>query len=212
MRQREARFTVNASAAELWRFIRDFESLCTCIPGVEHIERLDDSSVELTVKEKVGVVPLIVDLTARIDAEDPPHSLHAVAKAEHLTMEIDVVLTESGAQTERITLAVQSRRRGAAQARRRPPVRAPSDRADRAVRRVPRAALRRRCAGRERDAAQPRARDGRNHGLAPLARSNLEPPPGGVALCGKIGAEPRRCRNVGPIFPPTSSRCCVAGR
>jgi carbon monoxide dehydrogenase subunit G len=100
MRQREARFTVNASAAELWRFIRDFESLCTCIPGVEHIERRDDSSVELTVKEKVGVVPLIVDLTARIDAEDPPRSLHAVAKAEHLTMEIDVVLTESGAQTE----------------------------------------------------------------------------------------------------------------
>lgn len=100
MRQREARFTVTASAAELWRFIRDFESLCTCIPGVERIARLDDRSVELTVKEKVGVVPLIVDLTARIDAEDPPHSLHAVAKAEHLTMEIDVALTESGAQTE----------------------------------------------------------------------------------------------------------------
>jgi len=100
MRQREARFTVNAPAAELWRFIRDFESLCTCIPGVERIERLDERSAELTVKEKVGVVPLIVDLTARIEAEDPPRSLHAVAKAEHLTMEIDVALTESGAQTE----------------------------------------------------------------------------------------------------------------
>jgi len=100
MRQREARFTVNAPAAELWRFIRDFESLCTCIPGVERIERLDDRSAELTVKEKVGVVPLIVELTARIEAEDPPRSLHAVAKAEHLTMEIDVALTESGAQTE----------------------------------------------------------------------------------------------------------------
>ena len=54
MRQREARFTVNASAADLWRFIRDFESLCTCIPGVERIERLDERSAELTVKEKVG--------------------------------------------------------------------------------------------------------------------------------------------------------------
>jgi len=100
MRQREARFTVNAPAADLWRFIRDFESLCTCIPGVERIERLDDRSAALTVKEKVGVVPLIVDLTARIETEDPPRSLHAVAKAEHLTMEIDVALTESGAQTE----------------------------------------------------------------------------------------------------------------
>jgi len=100
MRQREARFTVNASAADLWRFIRDFESLCTCIPGVERIARVDDRSAELTVKEKIGVVPLIVDLTARIEAEDPPHSLHAIAKAEHLSMEIDLALTESGAQTE----------------------------------------------------------------------------------------------------------------
>lgn len=100
MRQREAQFTVNASADELWGFIRDFESLCTCIPGVERIHRLDDRTAELTVKEKVGVVPLIVDLIARIDAEDPPRSLHAVAKAEHLTMEIDVALEESGSRTE----------------------------------------------------------------------------------------------------------------
>jgi carbon monoxide dehydrogenase subunit G len=100
MRQREAQFTVNASAEELWRFIRDFESLCTCIPGVERIRRVDDRTAELTVKEKVGVVPLIVDLTARIEAEDPPHRLHALAKAEHLTMEIDVALrgTESGTE------------------------------------------------------------------------------------------------------------------
>ncbi len=100
MPQREAKFVVNAAPDELWKFIRDFESLCTCIPGVERITRVDDRTAELTVKEKVGVVPLIVDLTARIDAEDPPHSLHAVARAKHLTMEIDVALQASGSGTE----------------------------------------------------------------------------------------------------------------
>jgi len=100
MRQREAQFTVNAPAEDLWRFIRDFESLCTCIPGVERIRRVDDRTAELTVKEKVGVVPLIVDLTARIEAEYPPHSLHALAKAEHLTMEIDVTLRRTDSGTE----------------------------------------------------------------------------------------------------------------
>lgn len=100
MHQREAKFAVNASPEALWGFIRDFESLCTCIPGVERIRRVDDRTAELTVKEKVGVVPLIVELTARIEAEDPPRSLHAVASAEHLTMEIDVALQAADAGTE----------------------------------------------------------------------------------------------------------------
>jgi carbon monoxide dehydrogenase subunit G len=99
MPEREVTFAVNASAEELWRFIRDFESLCSCIPGVERINRVDDRTVELTVKEKVGVVPLIVDLTAHIETEDPPRSLHAVAKAEHLTMAIDVALEETASGT-----------------------------------------------------------------------------------------------------------------
>ena len=100
MPQREEKFSVNASPDDLWTFIRDFETLCGCIPGVERINLLDDRSVELTVKEKIGIVPLIVDLTGQVEAEDPPHSLHAVATAEHLTMEIDVALqgTETGTE------------------------------------------------------------------------------------------------------------------
>ena len=100
MPQREAKFTVNAPPEELWRFIRNFQSLCTCIPGVERIDVVDDRTAELTVREKIGVVPLILALRAQIDSEDPPHRLHATAKAQHLTMAIDVTLqaTESGTE------------------------------------------------------------------------------------------------------------------
>jgi hypothetical protein len=104
MPQREARFTVNAPPEELWRFIRDFRSLCTCIPGVERINVVDDRTAELTVKEKVGVVPLILTLRAQIDAEEPPRRLHATARAEHLTMAIDVTLRETGTGTELLSL------------------------------------------------------------------------------------------------------------
>ena len=104
MPTREAKFTVNAPPGELWKFIRDFESLCTCIPGVERIVVVDDKTADLTVKEKIGVVPLILTLRAQIDSEDPPHKLHAIAKAEHLTMQIDVALQANGSGTELLTL------------------------------------------------------------------------------------------------------------
>lgn len=104
MPQREAKFTVNAPPEELWRFIRDFRSLCTCIPGVERINVVDDRTAELTVKEKVGVVPLILTLRAQIDAEEPPRRLHATARAEHLTMAIDVTLRAAGSGTELLSL------------------------------------------------------------------------------------------------------------
>ena len=100
MPEREAKFTVNAPPEELWRFIRDFQSLCTCIPGVERVNLVDDRTAELTVREKVGVVPLILTLTARIESEEPPRRLHAVASAEHLNMVIDVALQETGSGTE----------------------------------------------------------------------------------------------------------------
>lgn len=100
MPEREARFSVNAPPVEVWGFVRDVHALCSCIPGVEQVRLVDDRTAELTVKERIGVVPLIVELTAQIDSEDPPNRLHAVATAEHLTMEIEVTLQPSGAGTE----------------------------------------------------------------------------------------------------------------
>ena len=104
MPRREARFEVNASPAELWRFLRDFESLCSCIPGVERVEVIDPDTAEVTVRERIGVVPLVVNLRAEIDSEDPPRRLHATAKAEHLTMAIEVSLQPNGPGTEMVSV------------------------------------------------------------------------------------------------------------
>ncbi len=103
MPSREARFTVNAPPQDLWSFIRDFHSLCSCIPGIERIEVRDARTAELTVKEKIGVVPLVVDLRAEIDSEEPPRRLHATAKGEHVTMAIDVTLSRTQSGTELVS-------------------------------------------------------------------------------------------------------------
>ena len=95
MPEREARFNVNAPPAELGNSCAT-SALCTCIPGVERIDVVDERTAELTVKEKVGVVPLTVNLRAEIDSEEPPRRLHATARAEHLTMAIEVTLRAAG--------------------------------------------------------------------------------------------------------------------
>lgn len=100
MPQRETRFSVKAQPQELWKFIRDMEALCTCIPGVEKIVLLDGRTADLTVREKVGVIPMVLTLRASIDAEDPPRRLQATAKAEHLTMAIEVTLEKTAGGTE----------------------------------------------------------------------------------------------------------------
>lgn len=99
MPRREASIEVETSPHELWRFLRDFEALCSCIPGVERVEVVSDRAAVLTVKEKVGVVPLVLALDASVEREDPPRGLHAVARCEHLTMVIDVALEPAGPKT-----------------------------------------------------------------------------------------------------------------
>ena len=51
MPRREERFTINAAPEAVWRFIRDIESLCACLPGVERVKLVDASTAELTVRE-----------------------------------------------------------------------------------------------------------------------------------------------------------------
>lgn len=104
MPKREATFAVNAPPGELWKFLRDFEALCGCIPGVERLRVIDQRTAEFAVKEKVGVVPLIVDLRAQIESEDPPKALRAVARGQHVLITIDVALQPSAGATQLTTL------------------------------------------------------------------------------------------------------------
>jgi len=99
MPTREERFAVAAAPAELWRFLRDFPALCACIPGVEQLEVRDERRLRLKVRENVGVVPLVVDLQAEIESEEPGRRLRALARAEHLTMHIEVELAPDASGT-----------------------------------------------------------------------------------------------------------------
>ena len=104
MPRREATFAVSAPPAELWKFLRDFEALCGCIPGVERLRVIDERTAEFAVREKVGVVPLIVELRAAIESEDPPRKLHAVARGQHVVITIEVALPPADGGSEMTTV------------------------------------------------------------------------------------------------------------
>jgi carbon monoxide dehydrogenase subunit G len=65
---------------------------------------VDGNTAELTVKEKVGTIPLVVELRAQVESEEPPRRLHAVARGKHITMAIDVSLAPVAGGTELVSV------------------------------------------------------------------------------------------------------------
>jgi carbon monoxide dehydrogenase subunit G len=88
MPEREERFVVNAPPEALWNFIRDVESLCSCIPGIERLHVVDDSTVKLTVKEKVGVIPL--------EARRPSWLLSSRSRVRDISNRSSIVCSKRG--------------------------------------------------------------------------------------------------------------------
>lgn len=100
MPRAEMKIAVNVPAPAVWSLIRDVEALCGCIPGVEGVKVVDQETAEVTVRERVGIVPLVLNLRARIDSEEPPRRLHATATAEHLILGLQVTLRGTASGTE----------------------------------------------------------------------------------------------------------------
>jgi carbon monoxide dehydrogenase subunit G len=52
----EGKFTINAPIQLLWDTLLDPETLRSCIPGAEKIDRLDEKTYDCVVKQKVGPI------------------------------------------------------------------------------------------------------------------------------------------------------------
>ena len=59
----EQRFTVQAPMAEVWRFFdQEIELVGMCIPGAQQVERLDEDTYHLVVRQKVGHLGATFDM------------------------------------------------------------------------------------------------------------------------------------------------------
>lgn len=52
----EHSFTVDAGAAETWKFLMNVPEMALCIPGASDISQVDDSTYDALVKAKIGPI------------------------------------------------------------------------------------------------------------------------------------------------------------
>jgi carbon monoxide dehydrogenase subunit G len=96
----EGKLTLKAPIRKLWDTLLEPETLLSCIPGAEKIERLDEKTYDCVVKQKVGPISVKFKFRSIITRMEPPTHIEVegegedIAKAGHFVQKSVVDLRE----------------------------------------------------------------------------------------------------------------------
>ncbi len=103
----EGKFTLKAPIQKLWDTLLDPETLLSCIPGAEKIERIDEKTFDCVVKQKVGPISVKFKFKSILSKVEPPTHIEVdgegedISKAGHFVQKSVVDLREtSGGEVE----------------------------------------------------------------------------------------------------------------
>jgi hypothetical protein len=103
----EGKFTLKAPIQKLWDTLLDPETLLSCIPGAEKIERIDEKTFDCVVKQKVGPISVKFKFKSILSKVEPPTHIEVdgegedIGKAGHFVQKSVVDLREtSGGEVE----------------------------------------------------------------------------------------------------------------
>jgi uncharacterized protein len=97
----EGKFTVKAPIQKLWDTLMDPETLLSCIPGAEKIERIDEKTFDCLVKQKVGPISVKFKFKSVLSKVEPPTHIEVdgegedIGKAGHFVQKSVVDLRET---------------------------------------------------------------------------------------------------------------------
>lgn len=97
----EGKFTIKAPIQKLWETLLDPETLLSCIPGAEKIERIDEKTFDCVVKQKVGPISVKFKFKSILSKVEPPTHIEVegegedIAKAGHFVQKSVVDLRET---------------------------------------------------------------------------------------------------------------------
>jgi uncharacterized protein len=81
----EGGFAVKAPLQKLWETLFDVQALAACLPGAEKIEQLDETTYDVTMKQKVGIVKVTMRGKQKLTKVEAPTHLELEGEAEDLT-------------------------------------------------------------------------------------------------------------------------------
>jgi len=96
----EGKFTLKAPIQKLWDTLLDPETLLSCIPGAEKIERIDEKTFDCVVKQKVGPISVKFKFKSILSKVEPPKHIEVdgegedIGKAGHFVQKSVVDLRE----------------------------------------------------------------------------------------------------------------------
>jgi len=81
----EGGFTVKAPIQKLWDMLLQPETLAACLPGAEKIEKIDDTTYDTVMKQKVGIVKVKLAFRSKLTNVQPPTHLELEGEGEDVT-------------------------------------------------------------------------------------------------------------------------------
>jgi carbon monoxide dehydrogenase subunit G len=97
----EGKFTLKAPIQKLWDTLLDPETLLSCIPGAEKIQRIDEKTFDCVVKQKVGPISVKFKFKSVLSKVEPPTHIEVdgegedIGKAGHFVQKSVVDLRET---------------------------------------------------------------------------------------------------------------------
>ncbi|HEY4689923.1 MAG TPA: SRPBCC domain-containing protein, partial [Anaerolineae bacterium] len=86
-------FVVRAPLEGVWAFLFDLERMGQCVPGVESIERVDDTHYRGKLKVKVGPIAAAFNGTATLVEAEPPRRVVASIEGDDRSIATFVKMT-----------------------------------------------------------------------------------------------------------------------
>ena len=80
----EGKFSLKAPIQKVWETLLEPETLLSCIPGAEKIERLDEKTYECVVKQKVGPISVKFKFKSILTRMEPPTHMEIEGEGEDI--------------------------------------------------------------------------------------------------------------------------------
>jgi uncharacterized protein len=108
------KISVQAPIQRVWDMLLEPETLQTCLPGIEKIERLDERNYAIVIAQKVGPLTVRFQIKATLTKFEAPHHLEIegqrldTGKADHLVHKACIDLQEAAAGAVEISYTVDA--------------------------------------------------------------------------------------------------------